>query len=220
MPVNSYWENHFVCSQKLILARSRILSSKRLWILDFWKVNFLSSGDKSQEIAKVMYIEKRETIDRVISQFSTHRLERLPGRPKVFLVYLPCKNRVRLITKPSRCGQKKLDSSESPSITMKRVTAANKDINKSKWGPSPIPLPVIFTFKKEKFHRIGASRTSFVKIIRIQTFQVYEYPNTRITLDGLNVKLMAWQGRFYRISNRGLGTIHKNVGGSSVRSGT
>jgi len=127
-----------------------------------------SSGYKSQEIANVMYIEKCEKIDKVISQFCTHRLGRLPGKPKVFLVCLPCKNRVKGIRKTSRFSHKKVESAESPNMTMNRVTAENKDITKSKAGPSSTPLPGFFTFKKEKFHRIEAYRTPFMKIIRIR----------------------------------------------------
>jgi len=46
-------------------------------------------------------------------------------------------------------AQKKLESSDSPNITMKRVTAENKDITKSKAFPSTIPLSGFSTFQKE-----------------------------------------------------------------------
>jgi len=61
-------------------------------------------------------------------------------------------------------SQKKLKIPKSPNITLTRVTAENKDITKSKAGPSTISLSGFFTFKKEKFHRIEACRNSFGKM--------------------------------------------------------
>jgi len=68
-------------------------------------------------------------------------------------------------------------------MRMKGVIAGNKDINKSKAGPSTIPLSGFFIFKNERFHRIEACRNSVCENIRIQKSQVYGYPKTRFTLE-------------------------------------
>jgi len=71
------------------------------------------------------------------------------------------------------------------------VTAENKDITHSKAGPSTIPLSGILRLEGKGSTELRPAETAFFKKISIQKFQVYEYRNTRITLEKLKLQLMS-----------------------------